>query len=476
MHATRPTGDLGLLSCPRQRPRSHDGGRRGRGNAHDTHSGRGIPQRAAVVAADHRELRRARRHHRTRRSQHVALPDPQRHVSRRQAEIVAHGATDSIRNVGAANPITVGGCCWARRSDRVVRARPDPHRRLPAAGAIRARGPHRAAAHAEPPGCAGRASGQPDPARAAVPPPVSADNPFADLIGGGAGRRRPVCRSDGRPGRGPSAIVGFDAGAIGFCAGRRAARLPDDFDPFAAPPAQSAAPPPALPADPFADLMPGGAPSIDQAFGLAASQAAGSDDALARFVGGMGQAGASPAAPAAGALSTDPLALFGGPAAPAQGIGPTQPDNLSALHAAYQPPPLRAQPPRPAEPPRPAAAPLPRRRRCCGPRPLRRRHRASGDASAVGQFCAGRRGRPADAAGANRRLHARRRHDAARRGRRHGAADGGARRRRARSCRRRSPSSGRRTTTRSSSRPTASRRWSSSCSRQCAVSSPVRRR
>ena len=39
----------------------------------------------------------------------MALPDPQRHVSRRQAEIVAHGTTYSIRNVGAANPITVGG-------------------------------------------------------------------------------------------------------------------------------------------------------------------------------------------------------------------------------------------------------------------------------------------------------------------------------------------------------------------------------
>ena len=38
----------------------------------------------------------------------MALPDPQRHVSRLQAEVVAHGAGFLIRNVGNANPINVG--------------------------------------------------------------------------------------------------------------------------------------------------------------------------------------------------------------------------------------------------------------------------------------------------------------------------------------------------------------------------------
>jgi FHA domain-containing protein len=39
----------------------------------------------------------------------MALPDPERHVSRLQAEIVANGAAFLIRNVGAANPIVVSG-------------------------------------------------------------------------------------------------------------------------------------------------------------------------------------------------------------------------------------------------------------------------------------------------------------------------------------------------------------------------------
>ncbi|MBZ8141122.1 hypothetical protein CLD22_14565, partial [Rubrivivax gelatinosus] len=38
----------------------------------------------------------------------MALPDPQRHVSRLQAEVIAHGDAYLIRNVGAANPIVVG--------------------------------------------------------------------------------------------------------------------------------------------------------------------------------------------------------------------------------------------------------------------------------------------------------------------------------------------------------------------------------
>ncbi len=39
----------------------------------------------------------------------MALPDPQRHISRLQAEIVAHGPHYIIRNVGASNPIVVNG-------------------------------------------------------------------------------------------------------------------------------------------------------------------------------------------------------------------------------------------------------------------------------------------------------------------------------------------------------------------------------
>ena len=38
----------------------------------------------------------------------MALPDPQRHVSRLQAEVVAQDQGFLIRNVGSANPIVIG--------------------------------------------------------------------------------------------------------------------------------------------------------------------------------------------------------------------------------------------------------------------------------------------------------------------------------------------------------------------------------
>lgn len=39
----------------------------------------------------------------------MALPDPERHISRLQAEVVGRGSQYMIRNVGAANPIVVAG-------------------------------------------------------------------------------------------------------------------------------------------------------------------------------------------------------------------------------------------------------------------------------------------------------------------------------------------------------------------------------
>ena len=44
----------------------------------------------------------------------MALPDPERHISRLQAEVVASGEAFVIRNVGASNPIIVAGRTLAR--------------------------------------------------------------------------------------------------------------------------------------------------------------------------------------------------------------------------------------------------------------------------------------------------------------------------------------------------------------------------
>ncbi|MBI3156891.1 MAG: FHA domain-containing protein, partial [Burkholderiales bacterium] len=50
----------------------------------------------------------------------MALPDPERHISRLQAEVVARGAGFVIRNVGSANPIVVAGRTLARGEAAVL--------------------------------------------------------------------------------------------------------------------------------------------------------------------------------------------------------------------------------------------------------------------------------------------------------------------------------------------------------------------
>jgi len=118
------------------------------------------------------------------------------------------------------------------------------------------------------------------------------------------------------------------------------ARLPDDFDPFAAPPAKPVSA--AATVDPFADLMPAAAaPSIDALFDLGAPSPAAQDDPLAHFMGGA----AAPAS-SAPAVSADPLAMFAPAPSPAP-AAPPQADRLSALHDAWQPP-RQAAPPPPA--------------------------------------------------------------------------------------------------------------------------------
>src|SRR5687768_15147409 len=116
----------------------------------------------------------------------MSLPDPQRQVSRLQAEIVAQGPGYLIRNVGAANPITVGTRALGtgethvlsdgdqiRIAGYLLKVQFDaedtttPH--LPSRAM--SSGPHTR------PGAA-RTS--------AATPAISASNPFADLMGGNA--------------------------------------------------------------------------------------------------------------------------------------------------------------------------------------------------------------------------------------------------------------------------------------------------
>jgi FHA domain-containing protein len=404
----------------------------------------------------------------------MALPDPERFISRKQAEIAFASNVFMIRNVGAANPITVaqrtlgaGETAPLRHGDEVriggyllraechagegARAPGSDVAATVASGAFVTPGARAAsplAPQALPPRpfdpyALPRSKAMPAaPAPAAAPlaplAPLASDNPFADLFGaapaapdGGAfaglvppgdafaGLLPPADPTGAHGARGgasgaaasPASPVSDDpfaglmpgpAGldpALGHVASTHAApaaRLPDDFDPFAqhAPAAAAArrsaaipddfaaAPGPAAGAspadDPFADLfggaVQGGVPSIDQAFGIGSSDAGG--DALANFVAGT----PAPGQPAGGGLSTDPLMLFGDEGAaptPAPASDPLL-DNFPAVHGAYtppkvapppahahipvtvvaQPPPPRPLPASPASPlaPRPAAA------------------------------------------------------------------------------------------------------------------------
>ena len=324
----------------------------------------------------------------------MALPDPERHISRLQAEIIGTGSHYLIKNVGAANPIVVGNRTLVQGesttlADRdqvriggyllqvVVDSDDDPR------GADITRG--RAAIAAtepslrsnawprEPVSTPGPAPAPPIGGLSDIATPLSSSNPFADLMGG-AGAPAPALPASpppafARPSPGRSsgdtfadlmpAPAGIPRGsqALGHGSPPPApARLPDDFDPFAAPPAR---PDPLAPpsrgnsSNPFDDLLPAAAPSsIDDVFGL--RQPASNNDPLANFMAGLPPAagGAGPAAaPAPGGLAVDPLALFGSPPPPAPSA-PSAPNHTPDLLAGFVPP--QAVPT-----PRSAAAPAP---------------------------------------------------------------------------------------------------------------------
>ena len=321
----------------------------------------------------------------------LALPDPERFISRTQAEVVFVSGGFIIRNIGAANPITVAGRTLANGETAPLRdgdqVRLGGYLLRAELGSGTATAERRAAAMTPPPHAVPAVPAAPawppaasptsapvaDPlaAFAATPPSgaPSSDNPFADLLGNSSSSDpfagllspppAPAQASVPAPPRAtasPSATVDSDpfAGLIGTPAGlpaRSAAvtppappaagRLPDDFDPFAAlspatPPPPAQAPAPAALEDVLADLMPqAAAPSIDATFDLLGSGgSAPSDDPLARF---MSDVAAGPATQTG--LSTDPLALFGDGAPPTpQPVQPVQRNDLPGVHAAFRAP------------------------------------------------------------------------------------------------------------------------------------------
>lgn len=343
----------------------------------------------------------------------MTLPDPQRHVSRLQAEIVLHGREYLIRNVGAANPIMVGARSLAHgelapvQEDELIRiggyllkARlgdapvPQPGPGLSALTPVPAPPSSLVAAAVAPaapvvvappvaPGVSAPPVPTPDPFADLLGPTPSAGglapasvDPFADLLGSPDTAAAPAAAASADPFADlmpPPAGVHARSAAVAPPA-PAAARLPDDFDPFATPstplPTPEARP---ATADPFADLLGSGpGASIDALFGLGAGAPAGpavlADDPLAGFMAQAQSMAPAPGAdPSLPGMSTDPLALFGADAAAAPSAPPiaqpAQPDHLAAIHAAWQPPrvqsPFQATPPPVLAPAPTAAAPLP---------------------------------------------------------------------------------------------------------------------
>ena len=304
----------------------------------------------------------------------LPLPDPERRISRRQAEITLSGSVYSITNIGSANPIIV--CDQSLAQGESAPVRPGDQVRIggyllevtdseagddrtelvppaPAANRVRqclwppARLPAR-----KPAGAAGQRRA----ARGAAFSTWSS-SPFADL-GGSVSPGNPFAELLGDPPAPMSASSRSDSAPA-------PSRLPDDFDPFAAPPPPAAPPRVATSAAGigFEDLIPSAAPaSIDDMFGLRSGSAR---DPLSDFLSQAPPPGGSPGQGAgSGSLSTDPLALFGAAKeALTPAVPQTPPDQTPELRAAFVPPkpmpPVETKPRVPAALPKAEAAPSP---------------------------------------------------------------------------------------------------------------------
>lgn len=306
----------------------------------------------------------------------LALPDPERHISRRQAEIRAAASGYTIRNVGSANPIVIRGQPLGRGESAALAHRDQVRIGGYLLEVIDEEGDAEASTITR-----GRASVEasvPTPPRSSPPVdlggpfadlalPASSNDPFADLLGPGV---KPLAAAPGpaeatpAPQRSqpsaaetdpfadllpPAAGVAASSPAWGPAAPvRQAPRLPDDFDPFAPRPASAAdGQNDDRGAGAFDDLIPAARPApIDSV----AAQSADGGDALADFL--LGKPAPSEAGQPrdlAAAVPTDPLqALFATPAPDRP--PPTAQDTTPELRGAYIPPAVVARPAAPLRP------------------------------------------------------------------------------------------------------------------------------
>lgn len=319
----------------------------------------------------------------------LMLPDPERHISRAQAEVTCGERGYTIRNISHANPIVLNGrAVPAGRSALLAEGDELQVGSYLLAVNLTSSALTGAPAGARPGttvGLAGTAPRPAVPAPAPAPAPAAMADPFAGLDlppplppappPGAAPPGRPTA-----PSSDPFAALWGSSGFGGLPAADTVAPattvtpMPSPLPPAPARPAEvpwtellstPATPtrPPAAPPAPFAapDLGIGGmAPALpsaglDDLFGLT-SDVKGSD-AVDQFL----KASAPPAAvsgPAgAGGVSLDPLAMFA-PAAPAAPVAPVHVDRTPEIHAAM-PLPRAAVPASPVPVPAPVTAPEP---------------------------------------------------------------------------------------------------------------------
>jgi FHA domain-containing protein len=324
----------------------------------------------------------------------LTLPDPERHISRLQAEVWFSNGNFSIRNVGSANAITINGRpvnpgegSTLSHGDEILiggygmRATVSNSAEPPTEAPVDARTVIKASASESRTNPKLRAPLTGAPAPAATSP----SNPFADLLGSGVSSTASdpfAGLLDGHPANPPTTAVHVRAPVMPPAAppppAAPVARLPDDFDPFAdlpsSPPAAPASaamdsfmsgspkatPSTALPADlGLGDLLgnpaspPGG--SLDAMFGLNAPAAPGTDP-LAAFL----SAPKPGTKPGSNSENKDPLAMFGGGAAAEPPSARSADFNHTPeMKAAYVPPAVKpaAPPVAPVKPPVAAAPP-----------------------------------------------------------------------------------------------------------------------
>jgi FHA domain-containing protein len=262
----------------------------------------------------------------------LVLPDPERTISRQQAVIRYEGGRFVFEESGA-NPSQVNGApvgpgnrCALKHGDVLKIGPYSLVAAITSAAGADATNIFRPAAAAAPAVAGAVPALDPllDPMAGFPPAALTApQDPFAGLAPPPV--MAPASAPPASTGPDPFAEL-FGTPAAAPAASSSPAAIPDDFDPFGMAPAARA---PAAPAEPFSFGPPSdAAPSIDQLFGLGSAPKNPLDVLGQVSVASGGSSSAS---------ATDPLALFGGPAAP-QGAGPALPNHTPEIHAAYAPP------------------------------------------------------------------------------------------------------------------------------------------